>query len=121
MIPFEPLDDVDDEEIEGVILNEEEVKIKTQVWMELNKEYLQEQEGTYLFITQNFQNAKLGRRYLPITLALLLTFPIEKRARIEMEKKMGIYNTKKGVSIIEDTVNCNTKISTTDHFFNFLT
>ncbi|KAF9373969.1 transcription factor TFIIIB subunit brf1 [Podila verticillata] len=64
LIPFEPLDDVDDEEIEGVILNEEEVKIKTQVWMELNKEYLQEQE--------------------------------EKRARIEMEKKMGIYNTKKG-------------------------
>ncbi|KAG0337507.1 transcription factor TFIIIB subunit brf1 [Podila horticola] len=64
LIPFEPLDDVDDDEIENVILNEEEVKIKTQVWMELNKEYLQEQE--------------------------------EKRARIEMEKKMGIYNTKKG-------------------------
>ena len=52
LIPFEPLDDVDDEEIEGVILNEEEVKIKTQVWMELNKEYLQEQEGTFPFINQ---------------------------------------------------------------------
>ncbi|KAG0038577.1 transcription factor TFIIIB subunit brf1 [Podila clonocystis] len=64
LIPFEPLDDVDDDEIENVILNEEEVKIKTQVWMELNKEYLHEQE--------------------------------EKRARVEMEKKMGIYNTKKG-------------------------
>ncbi|KAF9301095.1 transcription factor TFIIIB subunit brf1 [Mortierella antarctica] len=64
LIPFEPLDDVDDDEIENVILNEEEIKIKTQVWMELNKEYLQEQE--------------------------------EKRARIEMEKKMGIFNTKKG-------------------------
>ncbi|KAG0216053.1 transcription factor TFIIIB subunit brf1 [Mortierella sp. NVP41] len=64
LIPFEPLDDVDDEEIESIILNEEEVKIKTQVWMEFNKEYLQEQE--------------------------------EKRARIEMEKKMGIYHNKKG-------------------------
>ncbi|KAF9932858.1 transcription factor TFIIIB subunit brf1 [Linnemannia zychae] len=64
LIPFEPLDDVDDEEIDNIILNEEEVKIKTQVWMEFNKEYLKEQE--------------------------------EKRARIEMEKKMGIYHNKKG-------------------------
>ncbi|KAF9914134.1 transcription factor TFIIIB subunit brf1 [Lobosporangium transversale] len=45
LIPFEELDDVDDEEIESIILNEEEVKIKTQVWMEFNKEYLQEQEA----------------------------------------------------------------------------
>jgi hypothetical protein len=66
LIPYEPLDDVDDEEIDSIILNDEEVKIKTQVWMEFNKEYLQEQE--------------------------------EKRARIEMEKKMGIYHNKKGVS-----------------------
>ncbi|GJJ68295.1 transcription factor IIIB 90 kDa subunit [Entomortierella parvispora] len=64
LIPYEPLDDVDDDEIESVILNEEEVKIKTQIWMELNKEFLIEQE--------------------------------EKRARIEMEQKMGIYHTKKG-------------------------
>ncbi|KAG0266606.1 transcription factor TFIIIB subunit brf1 [Mortierella polycephala] len=64
LIPFEPLDDVDDDEIENVILNDEEVKIKTQVWLELNKEYLQEQE--------------------------------EKRARAELEKKMGIYHNKKG-------------------------
>jgi len=67
MIPFEPLDDVDDDEIESIILNDEEVKIKTQVWMEFNKDYLQEQE--------------------------------EKRARIEMEKKMGSYHNKKGVSL----------------------
>ncbi|KAF9585430.1 transcription factor TFIIIB subunit brf1 [Lunasporangiospora selenospora] len=64
LVPYEPLDDVDDSEIEGAILNEEEVKIKTQVWMEFNKEYLQEQE--------------------------------EKRIRMEMEKKMGIFHTKKG-------------------------
>ncbi|KAG0057276.1 transcription factor TFIIIB subunit brf1 [Gryganskiella cystojenkinii] len=64
LIPYEPLDDVDDDEIESVILNEEEVKIKTQVWMELNKEFLMEQE--------------------------------EKRARIEMEQKMGIFHSKKG-------------------------
>ncbi|KAG0205838.1 transcription factor TFIIIB subunit brf1 [Mortierella sp. GBA30] len=45
LIPFEDLDDVDDDEIESVILNEEEVKVKTQVWMELNKDYLLEQEA----------------------------------------------------------------------------
>lgn len=66
LIPYEPLDDVDDDEIDNIILNDEEVKIKTQVWMEFNKEYLKEQE--------------------------------DKRARIEMEKKMGIYHNKKGVS-----------------------
>ncbi|KAG0227801.1 transcription factor TFIIIB subunit brf1 [Actinomortierella wolfii] len=64
LIPFEPLDDVDDEEIESIILNEDEVRVKTQVWLELNKDYLREQE--------------------------------QKRARIEMEKKMGIYHNKKG-------------------------
>ncbi|KAK3813005.1 MAG: hypothetical protein J3Q66DRAFT_41331 [Benniella sp.] len=63
-VPFEELEDVDDEEIDNIILNEEEVRIKTQVWMEFNKEYLKEQEA--------------------------------KRARIEMEKKMGIYHNKKG-------------------------
>lgn len=67
-IPFEELEDVDDEEIDNIILNEEEVRIKTQVWMEFNKEYLKEQEA--------------------------------KRARIEMEKKMGIYHNKKGVSVL---------------------
>jgi len=67
-VPFEDLDDVDDEEIDNIILNEEEVRIKTQVWMEFNKEYLKEQEA--------------------------------KRARIEMEKKMGIYHNKKGVSVL---------------------
>ncbi|KAF9164029.1 transcription factor TFIIIB subunit brf1 [Mortierella sp. AD010] len=45
LIPFEELEDVDDEEIESIILNDEEVKIKTQVWMEFNKEYLMEQEA----------------------------------------------------------------------------
>jgi hypothetical protein len=123
LIPFEPLDDVDDEEIEGVILNEEEVKIKTQVWMELNKEYLQEQEGTFPFFSQRCQKCEARSTLLIYCSRSFACFPIEKRARIEMEKKMGIYNTKKGVSIIEDSVNCNTKISTTDHSmhtFSFL-
>ncbi|KAF9970955.1 transcription factor TFIIIB subunit brf1 [Actinomortierella ambigua] len=62
LIPFEPLDDVDDDEIESIILNENEVRVKTQVWLELNKDYLREQE--------------------------------QKRVRIEMEKKMGIYHKK---------------------------
>ncbi|ORY83666.1 Brf1-like TBP-binding domain-domain-containing protein [Protomyces lactucae-debilis] len=38
------LSDVDDDEIDGVLLDEESIKIKTQVWMELNKDYLAAQE-----------------------------------------------------------------------------
>lgn len=37
------LSDVDDDEIESVILNEEEIVLKTRVWYEFNKEYLEEQ------------------------------------------------------------------------------
>ncbi|CAG8633009.1 14512_t:CDS:10 [Acaulospora morrowiae] len=36
--------DFDDDEISNVILSEEEVKIKTQVWMDMNREYLKEVE-----------------------------------------------------------------------------
>ena len=35
------LDGIDDEEIDGLILNEEEVKVKTLVWCRLNAIYLQ--------------------------------------------------------------------------------
>lgn len=36
------LSDVDDEEIEAMILTEEEVNLKTRIWYNANKEYLQE-------------------------------------------------------------------------------
>lgn len=39
------LSDVDDPEIEAMILGEEEVAIRTELWTELNKEYLEQQEG----------------------------------------------------------------------------
>ncbi|OLL24572.1 Transcription factor IIIB subunit [Neolecta irregularis DAH-3] len=42
------LSDVDDDEIESVLLNEREISLKTQVWMELNKDYLAEQEAKRL-------------------------------------------------------------------------
>ena len=35
------LDGIDDDEIDGLILNEEEVKVKTLVWCRLNAMYLQ--------------------------------------------------------------------------------
>lgn len=38
------LSDVDDEEINSVLLNEEEIEIKSKVWMSINKDYLLEQE-----------------------------------------------------------------------------
>lgn len=43
----ENLSDVDDEEIESAILNADEVEIRTQLWTELNKEYLEQQEGVF--------------------------------------------------------------------------
>ena len=36
--------DIDDDEVNSVLLNEDEKKVKTDVWMEANKEYLEEQE-----------------------------------------------------------------------------
>jgi hypothetical protein len=39
------LSDVDDDEIEAAILNADEVEIRTQLWTELNREYLEQQEG----------------------------------------------------------------------------
>ncbi|CAG8752549.1 12951_t:CDS:10 [Dentiscutata erythropus] len=37
--------DFDDDEIRNIVLSEEEVKIKTQVWMDMNHEYLKEVEA----------------------------------------------------------------------------
>ncbi|KAG8924921.1 transcription factor TFIIIB subunit brf1 [Tulasnella sp. 419] len=37
----DPLDDLDEEELDRVILSEEEVRLKTRVWVELNKDYLE--------------------------------------------------------------------------------
>ncbi|KAF9937743.1 transcription factor TFIIIB subunit brf1 [Mortierella alpina] len=66
LIPFEDLDDVDDDEIEGVLLNDEEVKIKTQIWMELNRDYLEEQEKKRLRLEKERLNGvvhnKKGRK-----------------------------------------------------------
>lgn len=38
------LSDVDDDEIDSVLLTEEEIEIKSKVWMSINREYLLEQE-----------------------------------------------------------------------------
>lgn len=38
------LSEVDDEEIESVLLSEDEIEIKSKVWMSINKDYLLEQE-----------------------------------------------------------------------------
>lgn len=42
----ESLSDVDDEEIDQLILTTEESEMKSKLWHEMNKEYLEEQEGT---------------------------------------------------------------------------
>jgi transcription factor IIIB subunit 2 len=36
---------VDDEEIETVLLNEDEIELKTQIWTEMNKDYLEALKG----------------------------------------------------------------------------
>jgi len=38
----------DDEEIRNVLLTEEEVQAKSALWMEANKDYLEQQEGAVL-------------------------------------------------------------------------
>ncbi|BBM98857.1 transcription factor IIIB 90 kDa subunit [Marchantia polymorpha subsp. ruderalis] len=40
----ETLSDIDDDELVGYLHNDEEVRLKTIIWTELNKDYLQEQE-----------------------------------------------------------------------------
>eukprot|EP00850_Spirogloea_muscicola_P009310 SM000052S17702 [mRNA] locus=s52:242201:246552:+ [translate_table: standard] len=41
----ETLSDIDDDEVTGYLLQEEEVRLKTIVWTEMNKEYLQQKEA----------------------------------------------------------------------------
>lgn len=40
----ETLSDIDDDEVKGYLHNDEEVRLKTIIWTEMNKEYLEEQE-----------------------------------------------------------------------------
>eukprot|EP00172_Hildenbrandia_rubra_P002690 Plantae.Rhodophyta-Hildenbrandia_rubra.ctg37373.p1 GENE.Plantae.Rhodophyta-Hildenbrandia_rubra.ctg37373~~Plantae.Rhodophyta-Hildenbrandia_rubra.ctg37373.p1 ORF type:complete len:540 (-),score=139.23 Plantae.Rhodophyta-Hildenbrandia_rubra.ctg37373:593-2212(-) len=40
----ESFSDLDDDELEGYLNNDEEYKVKENVWMEINKDYLEEQE-----------------------------------------------------------------------------
>ncbi|KAJ7523815.1 hypothetical protein O6H91_18G063700 [Diphasiastrum complanatum] len=41
----ERLSDIDDDEMTGYLNNEEEIRLKTIIWTEMNKEYIQEQEA----------------------------------------------------------------------------
>ncbi|KAG0621353.1 hypothetical protein M758_3G013100 [Ceratodon purpureus] len=41
----ETLSDIDDDEVKGYLHNDEEVRLKTIIWTEMNKEYLEEQEA----------------------------------------------------------------------------
>ena len=54
----ENLSDVDDDEIQMLILTEEESEVKSKLWHEMNKEYLEEQEGwcSYPFCEDYFCN-----------------------------------------------------------------
>ncbi|KAI9492772.1 cyclin-like protein [Zychaea mexicana] len=53
----ENLSDVDDEEIEAMILNPMEVKIKTRIWYDANKDYLEEMKAKLQKIEMDRRNA----------------------------------------------------------------
>ncbi|EPX72458.1 transcription factor TFIIIB complex subunit brf1 [Schizosaccharomyces octosporus yFS286] len=64
------LGDVDDDEIQEILLDKEEVETKTQVWMELNKEYLAEEEAKNLKIQEDLKKGivkqpRKRRKYRP--------------------------------------------------------
>ncbi|QSL67173.1 hypothetical protein MERGE_001562 [Pneumocystis wakefieldiae] len=58
---YETLSDMDDDEINQIILSEPEVLAKTQVWMELNREYLAAQEARRLKLEADLK-AGIGRQ-----------------------------------------------------------
>ncbi|EMR08116.1 hypothetical protein PNEG_03554 [Pneumocystis murina B123] len=58
---YETLSDMDDDEINQIILSEPEVLAKTQVWMELNREYLAAQEARRLKLESDLK-AGIGRQ-----------------------------------------------------------
>lgn len=41
-------DDIDDKELDAYIMNENEIKHKSGLWLEANAEYLKQQKGNYL-------------------------------------------------------------------------
>jgi transcription factor IIIB 90 kDa subunit len=47
-------DGLDDDELQGFVLSEEEAKIKERVWVELNREYLEAIAGMYLHILHSY-------------------------------------------------------------------
>lgn len=56
------LSDVDDEEIEAVILSPEEVRIKSIIWYNENKEYLEEMEARARKIEMDKKNGVYTKR-----------------------------------------------------------
>ncbi|KAI8093554.1 uncharacterized protein BX664DRAFT_384967 [Halteromyces radiatus] len=56
------LSDVDDEEIEAVLLNPEEVELKTTIWYNANKEYLAEMEAKARKIEMDKKNGVYTRK-----------------------------------------------------------
>jgi hypothetical protein len=82
---------VDDDEIEAMLLNETEVEIKTKVWYEFNKDYLEEQR---IKKEKEIMDRKNGvyKRAGPVRLALvvlsldakyILTFIIEEKRKVK--------------------------------------
>lgn len=64
------LEDVDDDEIEDILLDKDEILTKTQVWMELNKDYLAEEEAKNLKLQEDLKKGivrqpRKRRRYRP--------------------------------------------------------
>lgn len=74
------------------LLNDNEVKIKTALWMVENSDYLKEQRGTE--VVSRSLELQTGCSSLMFAL-LLFSTSAEKEAKIAKEKELGIYKEKK--------------------------
>lgn len=91
------------------ILNEKEIKIKTELWMIQNADYLKEQKGwkdkTVQFVLFLFKPS----RHVDLVLAQLkeCLFTSEKEERIAKEKEEGTYKERKVTRcFIKDACRC---------------
>lgn len=82
------------------LLNDKEVKIKTDLWMLQNSDYLKEQKGTFPSVVWHFISCPTNCLPTGATLPFWLS---EKAERIAKEKELGIFKEKKVnlVSVLE--------------------
>jgi len=55
------LDGIDDDEIDGYIMNTQEVKKKTALWEQINSDYIQQQKCSFIFLIHQLHECSGSR------------------------------------------------------------